>query len=1042
MRSPTPFLRFVFASLTLAFAFAPAARAIVTTALFPANAATSVCADTPLQLTFDAAPSLGTTGTIKIYNSSNTLLQTIDLALNTSGAQSRTIGGTAYNAFPVLISGNTAHISPPADLPANQTVYVTIDATVFPGFAGLSGSTAWRFTTKSAPSTSLDYVTVAADGTGNFATVQGAIDWVPANNTTRRIIDIRDGTYREIIRVNAKHNLHFRGQNRQGTVLTYPNNNNLNASSTTRTLFYAGGNDLIFDNLTILNSTPSGGSQAEALIVGGLRNVVSSCDLRSYQDTFQIRTGCTAYVHDTLLEGDVDFVWGSGAVVFQNSEIKSLGNGYVCQMRNAPGVWGALFLDCRFTASAGVTSTVFNRIDPAGWPASSVAVLNATLGTHITSAAWQLDNATAGSDVSALRFWEYQSRNTSGTLVNTASRLAASRQLSESEAAALRVLPSILGGWQPVLPPRAFPSAEGHGARALGGRGGDVYYVTNLNSSGAGSFRNGLDTATGPRTILFKVAGYIPGTSINKSRITVAGQSAPGDGIAFRDLSLRLQGNDVVVRHVRSRLGIARGVEDDAMGALGGINAIIDHCSASWSVDESLSVTDRADNITVQWSAITESLNNSIHSKGAHGFGSLVRPNISSRVTFHHNYYAHHRSRNPRLGSYNPATLRMDFRNNLIYNWGSAAGYSGDNTEGLELNYVGNYLLKGPSGTTNTGFSGGSATSRIYQSANRLDIDRNAVLDGTDPNWGILGGTYTQITTPFAAPSVVTDTAERAVQRILATAGARPWDRDPIDTRVFGHALTGTGGLIDTTDQVGGYPELASATYPNDGDNDGLPDYWELALGLNTGTADNNGDRDADGYTNLEEYLEWLSGAHLVTALNTAADLDLSQAAGSRLDLSTFTVTGATNGTVASCPTAAPPASLRRLDSSVSPATRSPSPPPANPSPCPSASSLPPACLPTSSGKAPPPSGISPPSTSPRPAPPPSSPRATTCPSTTPPSRPPSPLPAPSPPASSLSPARKTSPSAATAPSAAVRASSKPATPRSPFPATTPLAAA
>ncbi len=898
MRLLPPLPRFVLALLTLSIAFAPAARAIVTTALFPANAATSVCADTPLQLTFDTAPTLGTSGTIKIYNSSNTLLQTIDLALNTAGAQARTIGGTVYQAFPVLISGNTAHISPPADLPAGQTVYVTVDSTVFPGFAGLSGTTAWRFTTKATPSTSLDYVTVNADGTGNFATIQGAIDWVPANNTIRRIIDIRDGTYREIVRVNAKHNLHFRGQNRQGTVLTYPNNNNLNPNSSTRTLFYAGGNDLIFDHLTLLNSTPAGGSQAEALIVGGLRNVVSSCDLRSYQDTFQIRTGATAYVHDSLLEGDVDFVWGSGAVVFQNSEIKSLRNGYVCQMRNAAGAWGAVFLDCRFTASVGVTSTVFNRVDPAAYPGSSVAVLNATLGAHLTAAGWQLDNATAGSDVSALRFWEHQSRNTSGTIVNTSSRLAASRQLSASEASALRVLPSILGGWQPVLPPRAFPTAEGHGARALGGRGGDVYYVTNLNSSGAGSFRNGLDTASGPRTILFKVSGYIPGTTINKPRITIAGQSAPGDGISFRDLSLRLQANDLVVRHVRSRLGTARGVEDDSIGILGGVFTIVDHCSASWSVDETLSVTDRADNVTVQWSKITESLDNSIHSKGPHGFGSLVRPDISSRVTFHHNLYAHHRSRNPRLGSYNPATLRMDFRNNLIYNWGGAAGYSGDSTEGLELNYVGNYLLKGANGTTNTGFRGASSTSRIHQIGNRLDIDLDGVFDGADPGQGILGGTYTPIASAYPAPAVITDSAPLAAQRILVLAGARPWRRDAVDARVVAGVVAGSGTIINSTDQAGGYPVLASATPPIDGDNDGLPDYWELALGLSVSSPDNNGDRDGDGYTNLEEYLEWLSGPVLITARDTAGDIDLRLAAGGRSDLGSFTVSHPIGGAV------------------------------------------------------------------------------------------------------------------------------------------------
>ncbi|MEY3897654.1 MAG: hypothetical protein RLZZ214_3175, partial [Verrucomicrobiota bacterium] len=679
----------------------PAARALTTTALFPANGATSVCADTPLQLTFDAAPVLGTSGAIRIYNSAGTVLQTIDLALNSPlGTQPRTIGGTTYQASPVLIVGNTAQISPPADLPYNQTVYITVDAAAFAGFAGVAGSAAWRFTTKSsAPSTALDYVVINANGTGNFSTIQGAIDWVPANNTRRIILDIRDGTYREIIRNNAKHNLHFRGQNRQRTIIEYPNNNTRNGSSSTRTVFYVGSNDTILDSLTVLNSTPDGGSQAEALIVGGLRTVVQECDLRSYQDTFQINGANTAYIRDSMVEGDVDFIWGSGTPVFQNCEIRSLSsNGYVCQMRTPASNLGAVFLDCRFTSSAGVTSTVFNRIDPDGWPYSAVAVVDCTVGSHISSAGWQRDGTGTGTGTLAnLRLREYRSLTPAGALVNTSQRLAPWSQLSEVEAAGYRDFPAILGGWTPRLAPRAFPSAEGNGARALGGRGGDVYYVTNLNASGAGSFSNGVDTATGPRTILFKVAGYINGRSINKPRITVAGQSAPGDGIAFRSRSLRVEADDVVLRHVRSRLGTELGIEDDSMGVLRGTHVILDHCSASWSVDETLSVTDNADNVTVQWCGITESLNNSIHSKGAHGYGSLVRPNISSRVTFHHNYYAHHRSRNPRLGSYNPAVLRMEFRNNLLYNWGGTVGYSGDNTEGLELNYVGNYLLKGPS---------------------------------------------------------------------------------------------------------------------------------------------------------------------------------------------------------------------------------------------------------------------------------------------------------------------------------------------------------
>ena len=180
----TTVLLFVFALLTVR------ARAVSATAYFPANNAVNVCADTPLKITFDTVPALGATGTVKIFNATtNVVVDTMDLALNAgNGTQARTIGGTSYNAYPVLVSGNTAAIFPRAGVLAyGATYYVTVDAGVFTGFAGVSGNAAWRFTVKAgAPSTSNTYVTVAADGTGDFCTVQGAVDWVPAANTTRR----------------------------------------------------------------------------------------------------------------------------------------------------------------------------------------------------------------------------------------------------------------------------------------------------------------------------------------------------------------------------------------------------------------------------------------------------------------------------------------------------------------------------------------------------------------------------------------------------------------------------------------------------------------------------------------------------------------------------------------------------------------------------------------------------------------------------------------------------------------------------------------
>ncbi len=423
-------LLFVFALLTVR------AAAVSATSFFPTNNAANVCADTPLKITFDAAPALGSTGTVKIFNATtNAVVDTIDLALSAgNGTQARTIGGTSYNVYPVLVSGNTAAIFPRAGvLTYGATYYVTVDAGVFTGFAGVSGNAAWRFTVKAgAPSSSNTYLVVAADGTGDFCTVQGAVDWVPAANTTRRYINVRNGTYQEIVRVPSKHNLAFRGEHRKRSIISYPNNNNINPSTNTRPLFNVVANDVSFDNLTLSNATPNGGSQAEALRVNGQRCVVANCDVHSYQDTVLVNGAAdTAYFLNSLVEGDVDFIWGSGRAVFKGCEIKSLAGGYVCQMRNAAGQYGAVFLDCRFTRAAGVTNVVLARIAPTTFPDSAVAVVNCAMDAHITSAGWLLS---AAGPTTGLRFWEYQSTDLAGAALNVSGRASFSTQVSAATA--------------------------------------------------------------------------------------------------------------------------------------------------------------------------------------------------------------------------------------------------------------------------------------------------------------------------------------------------------------------------------------------------------------------------------------------------------------------------------------------------------------------------------------------------------------------------------------------------------------------------------
>ena len=456
---------------------------------------------------------------------------------------------------------------------------------------------------------------------------------------------------------------------------------------------------------------------------------------------------------------------------------------------------------------------------------------------------------------------------------------------------------------------RAFPGAEGAGAYSVGGRGGDVYYVTTLADNGPGSLRNGIATApAGGRTILFKVSGNIILNStltLNRPRLTVAGQTAPGDGICLQNYAFNIGANDIIVRHLRTRTGTNALQEADSMWINSGTNIIVDHVSASWSVDETLSASGRTANLTVQWCYITESLNNSIHSKGAHGYGSLITPSVSGTLSWHHNLYAHHHSRNPRPGTDSAATVILDFRNNAIYNYGDKAGYGSDwdpDPEYLRLNYVGNYVVAGPDSAENYVYQGGGTNTIIYQAANLIDLDLDKNLDGLNHNWGMFNGTYVPTNTPFPAPAISTDAAPVALQRILAQAGAMPWRRDPVDARVTESVRRHAGSIIDSTAEVGGWPPLNPESPPADTDSDGMPDYWELALGLNPNFApDRNTTNAISGYTQLEDYLSWLADPHAVCSRNGHVDVNLRTMSGSTTNL-TYTVADGTNGTVSLLP--------------------------------------------------------------------------------------------------------------------------------------------
>ena len=399
-----------------------------------------------------------------------------------------------------------------------------------------------------------------------------------------------------------------------------------------------------------------------------------------------------------------------------------------------------------------------------------------------------------------------------------------------------------------ITPQKAFPTAEGFGQFARGGRGGRVLFVENLNDSGPGSLREAVE-AKGPRTIVFRVSGTIRLARplvVSEPFVTIAGQTAPGDGICLADYEFYLRANDSIVRHLRVRPGKAKPGERDAITVRDASNVIVDHCSASWAVDEVLSST-KAGDVTVQWCMITEALHDAGHHKGDHGFGGLIH---GDRVSFHHNFYAHNRSRNPR-----PASGFIDYRNNVVYNWNGEAGYAGTINK-QRLNYIANYLKPGPSTAKgrDKAFHTGGPESFLFHSGNVLE---GVVAEGEDDRPLInVRDNANVVSHPHAVLPQPTETATEAMRRVLADVGATLPKRDAVDRRILQSFESGTGALIDTPEQVGGWPELKSTEAPADADRDGMPDAWETEHKLIAADAeDRNADADGDGYTNLEEFL-------------------------------------------------------------------------------------------------------------------------------------------------------------------------------------------
>jgi hypothetical protein len=407
----------------------------------------------------------------------------------------------------------------------------------------------------------------------------------------------------------------------------------------------------------------------------------------------------------------------------------------------------------------------------------------------------------------------------------------------------------------------AFPGAEGFGATTPGGRGGRVILVTNLNDAGPGSLRAACE-AEGPRMVLFRVAGTIAlqrPIIVRNPHLTLAGQTAPGDGLCLRDHPFEVATHDVIVRYLRSRLGDVTGRQADSLDFYhGASNSIFDHCSATWSIDEVLSLAGDVSNVTVQWCLIGESLNKSKHPKGPHGYGSLARAN--GPVSFHHNLWIHNDARNPRLGDNygRPPYPTFDVRNNVIYDYGQTC--SGLTQGQLKVNYLANYIKPGPSSQARTPIRVGAPSDlrfyirdNVFEGHEAMTADNSLFFDSMEINGKRQVETVAE---PFAVAPVKTVPATEAFGLVLASVGASLPVRDPVDTRIADEVRRGGGHIINSQTEVGGWPELKSGVPPVDSDNDGMPDAWEIRHGLNPhDPADAAADNDRDGYTNLEEYL-------------------------------------------------------------------------------------------------------------------------------------------------------------------------------------------
>lgn len=811
-------------------------------------------------------------------------------------------------------------------------------------------------------------LTVSKDGSGDYTTVQAAIDAVAEGETAT--IMVKAGTYDEMVKVGKRTKpstkcISLIGEGMDKTIITAANGkNNIGSGKDVRDYATLGvfAPDFYAQDICIQNTGGKTAGQALALHMDGDRSTFYRCKITGYQDTHRTKKGVRSYYKECVIEGATDYIYAGGTCWFEHCTLNCVAGGYITAPEDityyttasdgTTKIWlGFIFNECTVTKASGVSDKSVSLGRCWGAEKCGSMFLNCQLNNIIKAAGWE---TMGGNDGTKSYYAEYKSKN-GAALADVSNRISWSHQLTDADYekvntwakvdAACCAINTSLTAFDPesVIEAHkttddyapvenkllAFPTARGFGKYVSGGRGCKVVEVTNLEDDpknpSEGSLRWALTVAGKENaTIVFRVSGVIkiqPNAQkvrdlrANLKNVTIAGQTAPGEGILIRGGKMNFGGSDnLIIRNLRFRIGDideadlakptdSRFIKGAGFGLENAKNVIIDHCCFGWSGEENMTMYDNHFT-TVQWCIVHEGLYDAGHQKGNRSYANQWG---GSPATYHHNLLAHNYNRSSRLNGASSTTedrnVFMEYFNNVNYNWGKKNScYGGENEAGTysshECNFVGNYYKPGPSTPSGSYFMELSAArsgktlnpnpSRWYFADNVMEGSSSATNDNwsaihNNTSYTVAGMKLETLVYPSAEVTRLdkckfddydlyrtpTESAEEAYEHVLAKAGTI--NRDQTERRVVNEVRNkqaqykGTtlnkAGFIDSPDDAEGWPTYASATPVVDNDHDGMADDWELTHGFNPADAeDGKLVVSAEGYTALEVYLNSLMG--------------------------------------------------------------------------------------------------------------------------------------------------------------------------------------